>query len=135
MTMKGECAMATIVLHKPSGEKYIFLGTGFGAYKAMRAGVLGGDLFPHEEAGEIMAAAVCDAQGHIRWFETEELQVLEIDGIRVDLLYQTIAKEVLSHNSEGAVNRMDERCPACLARVSEADRECPSCGLTLILEE
>ncbi|MBP1153814.1 MULTISPECIES: hypothetical protein [unclassified Paenibacillus] len=127
--------MATIVLHKPSGEKYIFLGTGFGAYKATRASVLGGDLFPHEEAGEIMAAAVCDAQGHIRWFETEELQVLEMDGVSIDRLYEPLAKEESSLKSEGAAIRMDEQCPACLARVRAADRECPSCGLTLILEE
>ncbi|SCW51414.1 hypothetical protein SAMN04487970_1011124 [Paenibacillus tianmuensis] len=131
--------MATIVWHKPSGRKYLFLGPGFGAYKAQRAGVLGGDWFPHEESGEIMVAAVCDGNGIIRWFPSEELQVLEIDGKPVSSWFESLAdpdvlltldKDDACRAEAGAV----EQCPACLTRVRAEERECPSCGLTLMTE-
>ncbi|MBD2843625.1 hypothetical protein IDH44_00355 [Paenibacillus sp. IB182496] len=55
--------MSVIVLHKSTNQRYILLGTGFGAYKAQRPSFLGGNLFPHEEADEIPVAAVCDTRG------------------------------------------------------------------------
>ncbi|NBI30546.1 hypothetical protein [Chengkuizengella marina] len=76
--------MATIVLHKPSNKKYIFLGTGFGAYKSSRSSFLGGDLFPSEEEGEYPVASVSDEFGQVKWVYTEDLQVLKIDGKSLD---------------------------------------------------
>nr|WP_150959579.1 hypothetical protein [Aneurinibacillus sp. XH2] len=126
-----ENEMAVVVLHKPSGERYLLLGTGFGAYKAARPSLFGGNLFPHEEAGEIPAAAVCDELGNIHWFYTEELQVLEIDGMEVGRLYGKL-KSLSSKKASDTIPAEMELCPACRTRVKITDKECPSCGLTLI---
>ncbi|PUA37439.1 hypothetical protein C8Z91_19000 [Paenibacillus elgii] len=129
--------MATIVCHKPSGRKYLFLGTGFGAHKAQRAGLLGDDWFLREKSGEIMVAAVCDRNGIIRWFPSDELQVLEVDGKPVSNLFEGLAdpdtplsQDDVCCAQAGAM----EQCPACLTRVAAEERECPSCGLTLMME-
>ena len=73
--------MATIVKHKDTGEKYVLLGTGFGAFKATRPGIFFGNLLPQEESGELTMVAVCDRDGRIGWIHSEELTVVEIDGM------------------------------------------------------
>src|SRR5690606_24414019 len=78
--------MAIIVLHKPSEIRYVLVGTGYGAYHSTNSGFLGGDLFRNEQFGEMQLAALCDSSGCISWLPTEELQVLEVDGYRVDRL-------------------------------------------------
>lgn len=75
--------MATIVLHRKSGRRFVLLGTGFGAYKSARPSVFGGNLFPREEEGRMPLAAVCDKNGLIEWFYTDELIVEEVDGQKV----------------------------------------------------
>ncbi|MBM7613789.1 hypothetical protein [Alkaliphilus hydrothermalis] len=66
--------MATIVKHIESGHRYILLGTGYGAFQSDNF------RFFSEREGQIEAAAVCDNQGTIKWFNTCDLQVVEIDG-------------------------------------------------------
>ena len=73
--------MAVIVKHIESGEKYLLLGTGFGAYKATRPSVFFGSLLPKEEAGQVTMVAVSNAQGQIGWIHSNELQVVQVDGI------------------------------------------------------
>ncbi len=136
---RGETPVATIVWHKPGRRKYLFLGPGFGAYKAQRASLLGGDWFPHEESGEITMAAVCDENGMIRWFPSDELQVLEVDGKPVSRWFETsYAPDAPLPQDEDDARRSQagaaEPCPACLTLVRAEERECPSCGLTLIME-
>ena len=72
--------MAVIVKHTQSGQNYILLGTGFGAYKATRPSLFFGNLAPAEEQGQTTMVAVCNNQGQIGWIHSEELQVIEIDG-------------------------------------------------------
>ena len=72
--------MAVIVKHTQSGQNYILLGTGFGAYKATRPSLFFGNLAPTEESGQTTMVAVCNKQGQIGWIHSEELQVVEIDG-------------------------------------------------------
>lgn len=121
--------MATIVKHKQSGKTYVLIGTGYGAYKAMLPGVFGGSLFPQEESAEIPLAAVSDRYGNIVWMLTEELLVEEVDGRPIgDYFQKAIDKLIPSGNTE-------ETCPACGFRVAATARECPSCGLTLMMEE
>lgn len=148
--------MATIVLHKPTGNHYVLLGTGYGAYQSHRPSVLGGDLFPHEHSGEIPVAAVSDEFGEIHWFLTMELQVAEIDGLPLSRIFAGLRqRRLLDQNRESAVNFAeeaagspgntdpssdnamipDEYCPACGMKVEGWQRECPSCGLTLIQGE
>ena len=72
--------MAVIVKHTESGETYILLGTGFGAYKATRPSLFFGNLVPSEDSGQTTMVAVCNSEGKIGWIHSEELQVVEIDG-------------------------------------------------------
>ena len=72
--------MAVIVRHKESQGEYILLGAGFGAYKGIRPSMILGNLAPHEDAGEIPVALVCDAQGAVLWVRSENLTVLSVDG-------------------------------------------------------
>jgi hypothetical protein len=120
--------MATIVQHKNTSAHYVLIGTGFGAYKSQRPSFVGGNLFPHEEAGEIPVAAVCNNEGIIQWFYTDELTVIEIDG--------KPAREWLgnySSSSSGEAEGVElEQCPACQTRVRVDEEECPSCGLRLL---
>lgn len=75
--------MATIVVHKDTGKYYALVGTGYSFFKDSRPSFLGGALFPHEEEGELMCAAISDEQGEISWVQTNELEVIEIDGVRI----------------------------------------------------
>jgi hypothetical protein len=121
--------VATIVLHKPSGEYYVLIGTGFGAYKSQRPSLVGGNLLPHEDSGEIPVAAVCNQAGVISWFYTEELTVVEIDGKPTD---EWLAGLSVTSVSEAAEAQDTEQCPACLTKVRVDEEECPSCGLRLL---
>ena len=73
--------MATIVRHISSGQRYILLGTGFGAYKATRPSLFFGNWAPAEETGQVTTVAVCNAQGQIGWIHSDELEVVEVDGV------------------------------------------------------
>jgi hypothetical protein len=75
--------MAIIVLHKDSGKHYVLIGTGYSFFKDSRPSFLGGSLFPHEEEGELKCAAISDENGTISWAQTDELEVIEIDGVRI----------------------------------------------------
>lgn len=78
--------MATIVEHQKSGNRYILVGTGFGIYKSTRSGS-GLSLTAVEEENHFHLVAVCDRKGEIKWFYSDDLIVLEIDGERpADLL-------------------------------------------------
>ncbi|MFE5323670.1 hypothetical protein ACFQ88_33795 [Paenibacillus sp. NPDC056579] len=121
--------MATIVKHKQSGKTYVLIGTGYGAYKAMLPGVFGGSLFPQEESAEIPLAAVSDRYGNMVWMLTEELLVVEVDGRPVGDYFQNVSDRPIPHENA------EETCPACGFRVAATARECPSCGLTLMMEE
>jgi hypothetical protein len=44
---------------------------------------LGGNLFPNEEEGTLPMAAVCDTSGNIVWLNSDSLQVIEIDGVKI----------------------------------------------------
>lgn len=134
--------MATIVLHKPTGECFVLIGTGFGAYSSSSPSFFGGNLFPNKEYGEVECAAVSDAAGTIRWLPTEELQVLEVDGKSPEEWLQALRNKPYRLNSEGSADEPDEAesqeeetCPACGHRVRANARQCPSCELTLSMQD
>lgn len=72
--------MATIVKHIETGKQYILLGTGFGAYRATRPSLFFGNLAPAEDEGEVSVIFVCNSEGKVGWVQSEEVQVVEIDG-------------------------------------------------------
>ena len=72
--------MAVIVRHRKTDARYVLLDAGFGAYKTSRPGIFFGSLNPDEEAGELPVALVCDAEGETGWLQSENLEVLSVDG-------------------------------------------------------
>jgi len=76
--------MATIATHRESGARYVLLGTGIRTFtpSAPLADAArrkqGGIEAPR--AVPITMVAVCDAEGAIVWYRSEELLIVEIDG-------------------------------------------------------
>jgi len=104
--------MTTIlVLHEPTVTKYLWLGASTEAF-----------------------AAVCDAAGAIRLLPTAELRVLELDGRPIDRYRRLLEPPAVEPRDEAPeAPSAPEACPACGAPIRSDTRECPSCGLTLIL--
>lgn len=73
--------MAIIVEHKELKMKYILIGTGFGIYKTSKPAGFIANRIPKEDLGEMTMVAVCNEQGKIRWFNSEELIVKKVDEI------------------------------------------------------
>jgi hypothetical protein len=126
--------MATIVQHKQTGLRFVLIGSGFGARKAIMPSLFGGSLFPREEGQKIPVAAVSDALGNIMWLFTKDLQVVEVDGVRIADYFKKGQAAFTLKPGAGAQNE-EEICPACQFRVSTVTKECPSCGLTLMSED
>ncbi|MEM7271762.1 MAG: hypothetical protein AAF962_08550 [Actinomycetota bacterium] len=72
--------MATIVEEVTSGNRYVLLGAGFGAYNAVSPHVLLGSLAPNREKGEYTMICVCDAYGQVGWLYSESVRVVSVDG-------------------------------------------------------
>ena len=72
--------MAIIVTHKKKGGRFILVGSGFGAYKAIRPSVFLGHLAPHEEEGTVRVVLLCDHRGAVAWIDSREIEVLSVDG-------------------------------------------------------
>ena len=65
---------------KKNGKVYLFLGVGFGAYKAMAAGNTLQALSPLEESQEVGMVALCDVDGEIGWVDYTEVEIIEMEG-------------------------------------------------------
>lgn len=122
--------MATIVVLKVTGKHYALVGTGYSFFKDSRPSFLGGVLFPHQEEGESMCAAISDEYGVIRWVQTNEIRVIMIDGVRIGEILEPYLNSRLSSNRES--DPLGDCCPTCGIGVSVQDKECPSCGLRLM---
>ncbi len=72
--------MATKVRHKKNGNTYLFLGTGYGAFKAMAMANTLHAMNPEIDEGEMGMIAVCDAAGKIHWIDHRLVEVVELDG-------------------------------------------------------
>jgi hypothetical protein len=69
--------MAIIVRHRSSPADLVLLGPGYAAYLGMREGA----FTVKEDSGELYKVAVCDGSGAIRWFDSKDVTVVEIDGM------------------------------------------------------
>lgn len=72
--------MAIVVELKDTKDKYILLGTGFGAFKATRPSLIFGNFAPVDENGEMEMVAICNNTGNIGWVQSSEVTVIEVDG-------------------------------------------------------
>ena len=79
--------MATIVMHKDSGEKYALLGSGFGAYQSKKPNWLFGDLMADTSEGQYAMVCVCNSFGRVGWIESSKVIVESIDGQDVEGLF------------------------------------------------
>jgi hypothetical protein len=73
--------MVTIVKHEPTGKKYVLIGTGYGAYKTGKPPVFVANRLPVEDSGTIKMASVSNEKGEIFWLPTDELIIVEINGM------------------------------------------------------
>ncbi len=128
--------MAIIVKHLRTETLYVFLGASYSFFKDSRPSFFGGVLFPHEEEGEFQLAAVCDDTGQICWISVTDLEVVSVDGANpADILNTYKSTEIPKPDGNNREFSGYDTCPACEAAVGSTDKECPSCGLTLISME
>lgn len=83
ITQRGRltlCYMATVVVHKPTGKRFVIVGSGYGAWATSAPNAWMGNLAPDEHSEHCTLFAVCDEAGEIGWLKSEELQVLTVDG-------------------------------------------------------
>lgn len=73
--------MATKVPHKKSGKTYLFLRTGYGAFRAMAMASTLHALNPEIDEGEIGMIAACDSHGKVHWIDHRLVEVIELDGL------------------------------------------------------
>lgn len=80
-------------------------------------------------------AAIADENGKIEWYPTDDLRVLEVDSKNIkDIL---IDFKLLHSDLLEIQDKIDEynNCPGCGYEINEEDKECPSCGLSFVIEE
>ena len=79
--------MATIVKHTETGDKYVLLGSGFGAYQSKKPNWLFGDLMADTAEGQYAMICVCNPEGRIGWLESSKVIVDTVDGQAVKSLF------------------------------------------------
>ena len=79
--------MAITVKHIESGEKYVLLGSGFGAYQSKKPNWFFGDLIADTAEGQYAMICVCNAEGQIGWLESSKVRVESVDGQTVQSLF------------------------------------------------
>lgn len=72
--------MATIVVHRSTGQRYVLVGTGYAATETATPGLFFGNWAPDVQGTSWGMVAVCDAQGTIMWADSQQFAVAEIDG-------------------------------------------------------
>ena len=80
--------MATIVKHVKTGQRYLLLGSGFGAYQSKKPNWFWGDLMADLEEGQYAMVCVCDQAGRIGWLESSQVAVESVDGMAVSEAFQ-----------------------------------------------
>lgn len=78
--------MATVVKHTDSRNKYILLGSGFGAYQSNKPNLLFGEYMFDIDEGQYAMVCVCDSEGKVGWIESSNVVVETVDGQAVQSL-------------------------------------------------
>jgi hypothetical protein len=77
----GDTQMATIVAHRQSGQRFIVIGSGFTAFTEMKPKWFTYRTQPADMTGQMTLIACCGPDGSIGWFWSQELVVVEVDGV------------------------------------------------------
>jgi len=72
--------MTAIVEEIKTGERFVLLGTGFGAYQSMNKNLLFGEIISEVDKGQFAMVCVCNSEGKIGWFKSMEVKVINVDG-------------------------------------------------------
>lgn len=75
--------MSVIVKHKETKKKFVMIGTGYGTMREDKQHFFGDHLIHQEDEKLSAMAAVCDYEGNIFWYDTEELRIIEVDGEKI----------------------------------------------------
>ena len=73
--------MATILRHLESGRQYILVGTGLGMFRSVKPHWFFGNIGQEKQEGVHPCVAVADASGKLRWFDSEDLELVSVDGL------------------------------------------------------
>jgi hypothetical protein len=73
--------LAILVKHNITGEEFVMLGAGFGAYQSKKPSTMEGDLISEVEEGTMELLCVADVNGRIHWFDSIDLTVISVDGM------------------------------------------------------
>ncbi|MBN1917731.1 MAG: hypothetical protein JW889_07475 [Verrucomicrobia bacterium] len=80
--------MAIVVENKRTLDRYVLIGTGYGAYRSERPGLFLGNWMPDEKSGAYPMAAVATLDGEIGRFCSDQVRVASVDGRKVSELLQ-----------------------------------------------
>jgi hypothetical protein len=72
--------MATIVVHRTTGQRFVLIGTGYAATESATPGLFLGNLDPDVQTKIYGRLAVSDSAGNILWVDSREFVVAEVDG-------------------------------------------------------
>jgi hypothetical protein len=76
--------MATIVRSKKDDERYVLLGSGFGAYQSTKPNWFFGNFVADVDTGQCAMVCVCNPKGSIGWMKSSDVQVESVDGVNVE---------------------------------------------------
>ncbi|MDA1263910.1 MAG: hypothetical protein O2816_02385 [Planctomycetota bacterium] len=73
--------MATILRHRESGERYILIGSGLGMFRSVKPHWFFGNMGQEKQEGVHPCVAVSDAAGKLRWFDSEDMELVSVNGM------------------------------------------------------
>ncbi|TNE82070.1 MAG: hypothetical protein EP332_01975 [Bacteroidetes bacterium] len=112
--------MATIVEIIQTKERAVLIGSGFGAWAAERPSLWWGNLDPHKENGFLETVAISDRSGNIQWIKSQDVRVIEIDGIPISQM--DISNEI-------SIPVFKTQCSRCKKALTTGNTTCSNCGL------
>ena len=74
--------MAIFVEHKKTGGLFVLISGGFGIYQSAANSNISGLMKMYEE-GIRLKVCVCDQRGNLGWFNSDEIRVINVDGIDI----------------------------------------------------
>lgn len=72
--------MATIVRNSKTDERFVLLGSGFGAYQSKKPNWFFGNMMADTDEGQYALVCVANAHGEIGWLESSDVVVESVDG-------------------------------------------------------
>ena len=81
-----ERILATIVESIKDGDRFVLLGSGFGAYQSKKPNWSFGDLMADTDEGQFAMVCVSDVNGRVGWLESSQVRVVSVDGQSINTI-------------------------------------------------